>query len=296
MRNYSNHPLAGARDLDSAINLFWNFYRKNFVVIFIISLANALVSTTITSNIDVSKLQSVTELDAILAIYKSMAGPILMLALVSVIFSVFLTVYVIDKPVDETFSLTEYLKKSITIILPYLVALIFLALPGVMLVSLGMFAFVLPGIFAAFYVFTIGLFLLPVLIVERINPSNALMRSLSLTHRKFWINIGWVTIIMVLLLIFSFVITALIKVPFTGTFIKSIQDPGTGVELAKNPLFIGLTSIADALIAPVYPILAAILYFSNAQESYPEQVKSVDENRVRVEDLYPKMPEENEGK
>jgi|WetSurMetagenome_2_1015567.scaffolds.fasta_scaffold01240_5 hypothetical protein len=295
MGNYSNHPLAGARDLDSAISLFWNFYKKNFVFLFIISLASALITSVITSNVDISKLHPSPNLDEILAFYTSNMIPILEYVLESIIFSVFLTVYVIEKPVGETFSLGKYLKKSITIIVPYLIALIFLAIPGVMLVSLGMFALVLPGIFAAFYVFTVGLFLLPVLIVEGINPSNALMRSLALTHRKFWINIGWVTIVMVLLLIFSFVITALIKVPFTGTLIKSIQDPGTGIELAKNPLFIGLTSVADALIAPVYPILAAILYFSNAQESYSEQVISADENRVRVEDLYPKMPEENKG-
>jgi len=296
MGKYSDHPLAGARDLDSAINLFWNFYKKNFVALFVISLASALISSIVTSYIDLSKLQSTTNMDEMFSIYASMAGPILVLLAVSLVFSVFLTVYVIEKPAGKPFSLANYLKKSVTVILPYIVALIFLAVPSVLLVSLGMFALVLPGIFAAFYVFTIGLFVLPVMVVEESNPVNALARSLSLTHKRFWQNIGWVVIVLMLLLIMSFVAGALIKLPFTGTFIKTLSDPGVSNEIAKNPLFIGLSSLVDALITPVYPILAAILYFSNAEEIKSEATIAPDENRVRVEDLYPKMPEDNEVK
>lgn len=294
MGKYSDHPLAGARDLDSAINLFWNFYRKNFVVLFIISLASALTSTIVTSNLDLSKLQSTTNMDEMLSIYTSMAGPILGLLAVSLLFSVFLTVFVIEKTEGEPFNVGDYLKKSVTVILPYIAALIFLAIPGVLLVSLGMFALVLPGIFAAFYVFTIGLFILPVMVIEGTNPINALARSLSLTNKRFWQNIGWVVIVLLLLLIMSFVASALIKLPFTGTFIKTLSEPGVSNEIAKNPLFIGLTSIVDALITPVYPILAGILYFSNAEEIKSEASVSNEENRVRVEDLYPKMPDQTE--
>jgi hypothetical protein len=44
-------------------------------------------------------------------------------------------------------------------------------------------------------------------------------------------------------------------------------------------------------VTPVFPILAFIMYFSNSEEDLAVTVASEDENRVRVEDLYPKMPD-----
>jgi len=82
--------------------------------------------------------------------------------------------------------------------------------------------------------------------------------------------------------------------PFSGTFMKVLADPGNAtamLEMAKNPLYIGLNAFATALVMPVFPILAFILYFSNNAGNPAVLVTPEDENKVRVEDLYPKMPD-----
>jgi hypothetical protein len=82
--------------------------------------------------------------------------------------------------------------------------------------------------------------------------------------------------------------------PFTGTFIKALGDPDNAakmLELAKNPFFIGLSALATSLVTPVFPILAFLLYFRNSEGMQAVEVTPEEENRVRVEDLSPKMPE-----
>jgi hypothetical protein len=81
-----------------------------------------------------------------------------------------------------------------------------------------------------------------------------------------------------------------------GTFIKALADPGDAtamLEMAKNPVYIGLNALTTALVTPVFPILAFIMYFSNNEENPAVLVTTEDDNKVKVEDLYPKMPDNN---
>ena len=63
------------------------------------------------------------------------------------------------------------------------------------------------------------------------------------------------------------------------------------LEMAKNPVYIGLNALATALVTPVFPILAFIMYFSNNEENPAVMVTPEDDNKVKVEDLYPRMPD-----
>jgi hypothetical protein len=293
MNKYSNHPLAGATDLDSAMNIFWAFYKKYFIALFIISALSAFASTIIRTQIDLSGMTSNTDMNAMIAIYKSHPIPYILLVLVSLVFSVILVVYIIEKPVSEPFNIGDLINKATMAFFPYLATLVLLAIPGLLIISAGMFLLVLPGVFAMFYVVTIGLFLLPVILIESKNPGYALSRSMSLTHHNLWSNIGWVSVAMIMVVIVSLIISALAMLPFSGSFIKSFTDPTAGVELAKNPLYLILASLASALITPVFPILSLILYFRNTGEEKVQEPTTAYEGRVRVEDLYPKMPEDN---
>ena len=296
MEKYSNHPLAGAKDLDSAMNIFWVFFKKHFMFLYIISIISTVLSTLVTSQIDMTKLPSTTDIKAVLEFYKTLTIPYTLLLIISLVFSVIMQVYIIEKPVSESFSFFDTLKKSLAVFFPYIAAIILMVIPGAIMIGVGFVLFLLPGIFALLYFFTISLFLLPVIVIENMNPGYAVSRSLSLANRNFWPNIGWVAVIALLVIIFSVIVSALLMLPFTGTFIRSISDPSAAMEMAKNPVYLILASLTGALVGPVFPILAIILYFRNSSEDVPAAAAAEEEPRVRVEDLYPKMPEENETK
>jgi len=61
MNTYQNHPLAGAVDLDSAFNKFWDFYRKYFVGLYIISVTGSLITSMLISGLDLASLQTTTD-------------------------------------------------------------------------------------------------------------------------------------------------------------------------------------------------------------------------------------------
>ncbi len=141
---------------------------------------------------------------------------------------------------------------------------------------------------------TVAIFALPVTLIETRNPGTIISRSLSLAHNRFWPNMAWVIVLALIIIVIAIVITGLIMLPFSGTFFKALADPGDAtamIEMAKNPLYIGLSALATALVTPVFPILAFILYFRNNDDDPAVMVIPEEENKVRVEDLYPKMPD-----
>jgi len=295
MEKYSNHPLKGATDIDSSMNMLWNFYKKHFIVLYAISVVSALVSGIISSEMDLAALTSATEPAEMLSVYKQMAVPYLLLILVSLVFSIVTHTYILDKPAGESYSFFETLKKSAIILVPYLAAILIIAFAGVILISLGFVLLIIPGIFALFYVITIYLFTVPVALIESTNPGHIVTRSVKLAHRNLWPNMGWTTVIILIVLIAAIVISALSTLPFTGTLLKSLSDTSVTTDMSKNPVYIIITSLTGALVTPVLPIMAFILYFRNAkEETVTEQAGNNSEERVRVEDLYPKMPEDKE--
>jgi hypothetical protein len=298
MGKYSNHPLAGAKDIDSSMNMLWAFYKKYFIVLYIISVISALATNLITSGIDMSALQSTKDIDEILAIYKGMIGPYSLLILVSIVFGIVLHTYILDKPVESSYNFVNSLKKSVMVFFPYILTIIVLGIGGVIMMMIGFALLFLPGLFAAFYFVTICLFALPVILIENGNPGHAIGRSLQLTHRNFWPNMGWVSVLLLIVIIISVVIAGIIMLPFSGSFMKIFSDPAAAAgatEFTKNPLYIILSSLSGALVTPVVPIMAFILYFRNAEEKSETEISAEnEERRVRVEDLYPKMPENND--
>jgi membrane-anchored glycerophosphoryl diester phosphodiesterase (GDPDase) len=160
---------------------------------------------------------------------------------------------------------------------------------------LGIFALVIGAFFAMLYVVTLYMFILPVMMAEGINIGSTISRTIKLAHKNFWLNIGWVAVFIIIMLVISVVISGLILLPFTGSFIKTIINPGEGTniaDIANKPLFIALSALVGALTLPLMPIFACILYFNG--KAGEEQVQPAQENeqpqntRVRVEDLYAK--------
>ena len=293
MNNYQNHPLAGAADLDSAMTKLWSFYKKYFIGLYIISVVLALISSLLTAGLDLAALQGTTDPSELLEIMKSMAGPYALIMLVSLVFGVLLHAWVLEKPMGGTDFLPVLLKKSFIALLPYLAVMIIFTVIAVVLTAIGLILLVLPAFFAIFYIATVMLFALPLTLIESRNPFKVVDRSFRLAHSHLWPNMGWVVVLILILVVASLVIGAIVILPFTGSFIKSMTNPeevSTALEMSRNPLYIGLSALMSSLITPVMPILAFILYFRNRGDEVLAEITTDRESAVKVEDLYPPMP------
>jgi hypothetical protein len=295
MQNYQAHPLAGATDLDSAMSKLWAFYKKYFVGLYIISAILAIITGFISSTLDTAALTSTTDPEELVKIFKDMAGPYSIILVFSIVFLVILHAWILDKPVAEGNVVPIVLKNSLSALFPSLLVFIMLGILGSMLIAVGLVMLILPGFFAMFYVYTIGLFMIPVTLTESHNASTILSRSFRLAHTNLWPKIAWVVILGLTVVMASIVIGALTTLPFTGTIFRSISAPEETAAIynfAQKPAFIIISSLASALVTPLFPILAFILYFRNNEEPvYVDVVPGDDDNRVRVEDLYPEMPD-----
>lgn len=293
MNNYQNHPLAGAADLDSAMTKLWSFYKKYFIGLYIISVVLALISSLLTAGLDLASMQGTTDPSELLEIMKSSAGPYALIMLISLVFAVLLHAWVLEKPMGETEFLPILLKRSIVTLFPYLAVMIIFTIIAVVLTTIGLILLVLPAFFAIFYIATVMLFALPLTLIESRNPATVVTRAFRLAHSHLWPNMGWVIVILLIIVVASLVIGAIVMLPFTGSFIKSMTNPeeaGAMLEMSRNPLYIGLSALMTSLITPVMPILAFILYFRNRGDEVKAEITTEVEQAVRVEDLYPPMP------
>jgi hypothetical protein len=223
---------------------------------------------------------------------KGFLVPILIISLINFLFSTILHYYVINNPVDRTTTVFVSIVKSLKYFIPYIIMMILLAFAGTIAMVLGVFVLIIGVFFAVLYVVTLYLFILPVMIVEGINIGSTITRTFSLTHKNFWSNIGWVAVFIILMLVVSVLFSAIIYLPFTGSFLKTLLHPENTnlVDLNTKPVFIILSSLVSALTMPVVPIFASILYFNGkAREEQVQKFTPVEpDDKVRVEDLYAK--------
>ena len=294
MVNFSNHPLYRIHTLDSAMGSLWDFYKKNFIVLFLASFVVSICVQFISAQMNFGDLTSYTnDPMQLLEKYKSMMLPFLEMAAISLVFNLILQYYVMYNPLDEHPNIFTAAYKSLKYLPAYLIILIlFMAIASFALI-IGLLVFIVGIIFAAFWVAMIFMFILPVLMAEGTDIGHAISRIFSLSHKGFWSNMGWVAILMLIIMVVSMLLSGLVRIPFSGSFFKILTHPeeaSSMMNYTTNPMFIILSAATGAIVTPVMPILSAILYFNAvAKES---AVISADQNkepdRVRVEDLYAK--------
>jgi hypothetical protein len=134
---------------------------------------------------------------------------------------------------------------------------------------------------------------LPSMMVEGPDIVNTITKTFKLAHKNFWSNIGWVAVFLLLLIVISLVLSGIILLPFSGSFIRNLIDSENTtevMELAKNPVFMILSAVANALTFPLMPIFAFVLYFNGraAEEEVIVRVPETVEPKLKVEDLYAK--------
>jgi hypothetical protein len=294
MDQFRNHPLYRVHNIDSVMSSLWAFYKSRFVVLIITSFIMSLGIQLLSLNFDLKGLQSITDPMEMLEKMKGLIVPMLLMSLANLLFSVILQYYVIYSPVDSNVSIFTSIYKSLKYFFPYLVILILLAFFGSFAIMLGLIALIIGVFFSLLYLMTIFMFILPILMVEGNNIANAISRTVKLSHKGFWTNMGWVAVFILILIVISVIASAIVALPFTGSFLKMISNPEEAANVFNymyNPVFIGLTSLVNALTFPLMPIFATILYFNGRAREDGVQVAAPDNNeppKVTVEDLYAK--------
>lgn len=292
MEQISNHPLYRNHNIDSAMSSLWEFYRKRFLILFAVSFCMSLVLQFLSSSINIQELSGMTDPMEVLNKMKGMIVPILIVSLVNLLFNTVLQYYVIYNPLDSSNNIFTSFLRSLKYFIPYLIVMILLAFAGAIAVVIGIFLLVIGAFFAILYIMTLYLFILPVMMTEGPDIGHTITRTLTLAHRNFWANLGWVSIFILILIVISLLTSAIVLLPFTGNFLKNIMNPAetTGLaNLPQNPLFMVLSALAGALTLPLIPLFSCILYFNGrAKEDLSRQVIEPDDSKVRVEDLYAK--------
>jgi hypothetical protein len=297
MLQISNHPLYKRHDIDSAMNSFWAFYKSNFLVLFLTSFVMSLLIQYGTSLIGLKDLQSLSDPESMkdpMIIFEKMKEyivPMILLGVVSMLFSNILHFYILMKPLDDTKNIFVSILGSLKFFIPYLIILVILAFFGSFVIVLGLLVFLIGAIFSIVYLMMISLFILPAMMSEGINIGHVISRTVKLSHRNFWNNIGWTAVFLILMLIVSLILSSVVIIPFTGSFLKTIAGSATAsqsLEYTSNPLYIILSSAVNALTLPLIPILGFIIYFNARarEEAVQSPVYGDSDYKVRVEDLY----------
>ncbi len=294
MDQFSKHPLYRKHNIDTAMSSLWDFYKAKFLPLMLISLVMSFAMQYAATFINIKELQTVTDPMVMIAMLKPFIVPILIISVVNLLFTTILQYYIIYNPLSSENNFFVCLLNSLKYFIPFLIIMVLLAFAGSIAIVLGLLALVVGVFFSILYIATIYLFILPVMMVEDGSIGHTIRRILTLTHRKFWTNIGWTAVFIILLLVISVIMSGIILIPFTGNFIKTLMSPDNASKMADmttNPLYIILSAIVGALTLPILPIFAAILYFNGKAGEEQSQVviqPNPENTRVRVEDLYAK--------
>jgi hypothetical protein len=294
MDQFNSHPLNRIHNIDSAMSSLWEFYKKKFLSLFIISLAMSLVIQYASTMVNVKEFAAITDPFVMMQKFKDLLVPILIISLINLLFTTILQYYIIYNPLSSENNIFTSVIKSLRYFIPYLIIMILLAFFGSIAIVLGIFALIIGAFFAGLYIMTLYLFILPVMMIEGPEIGRTINRTFRLVHNNFWTNVGWVAIFLIIMIVISVIFSAIILLPFTGDFIKTITNPQNGANLVNdttNPLFIILSAVVSALTLPLIPIFACILYFNSRANEEKKMISTPpdqDTGKIKVEDLYAK--------
>ena len=158
MDQFSNHPLYRRHNIDSAMSSLWDFYKKKFIPLFLMSLVMSLVIQYVSSQVNMKELTSVTDPMILVEKAKGFILPILMISLINLLFSTILQYYIIFSPVNNEITVFNSILRSLRYFIPYLIIMVLLAFAGTIAVVLGIFVLIVGAFFAMLYVVTAILF------------------------------------------------------------------------------------------------------------------------------------------
>lgn len=293
MKEIDNHPLKKRYNIDIAFNEIARFYKRWFIPLFGISLVSSLLTSFMSAGIDISGLQGTTDPAAMVAAMKPMAWRYMLIALIGLYFTILLQYFIIVRPLSPESDLTaDIIRVTTRFLFPVLAVYIILSVLTMAALMLGVVILIIGAVFAGLYAMIFFALAAPVMMIENSTIGETLSRIFTLGHRRFWTNMGFVALFTLILIIISLILSAVIMIPFSGGFIKTILNPesaGEVTELVRRPSYLILGALSSALTMPLFPIFSLVLYF-NITEGSEEEIVTESGNggngRVTVEDLY----------
>ncbi len=137
MDQFSNHPLYKRHNIDTAMSSLWDFYKKRFLSLFIISFSMSLVIQYLSTFMNLQDLSTVTDPMVMLEMMKEMMFPILIISVANLLFNVVLQYYVIYNPLDKENNIFVSFIRSLRYFIPYLIVMILLVFAGSIAIVLG---------------------------------------------------------------------------------------------------------------------------------------------------------------
>src|SRR5450759_2108988 len=118
MDQFSNHPLYRRHNIDSAMNSLWDFYKKKFLSLFILSLVMSLVMQYASTLVNIKELSSITDPMLLLEKLKDFLVPILVISLINLLFTTILQYYVVFNPINSENTVFTSIVKSLKYFVP----------------------------------------------------------------------------------------------------------------------------------------------------------------------------------
>jgi len=192
MDQFRNHPLYGRHDIESVMSSLWKFYKKKFVVLIIFSFLVSLLIQYLSLTFNFNELQTITDPVEMMEKFQGLMWPMIVILLVNLFFTTVLQYYVIFNPLDSNTTIFNSFYKSLKYIIPYIILMILFVFFASAAAIIGLAALIVGVFFTMLYVFTLGLFLLPLLMIEGPTSEMPLAGpSGSLTETSGQTSDGW---------------------------------------------------------------------------------------------------------
>ena len=130
MDQFRNHQLYRIHNIDSAMNSLWEFYKKNFLLLFIPSIIMSLILQYISTLVNIKDLQPVTDPMVILEKAKDFILPMIIMSLITLLFSTIIHYYIIYFPGYSKKNIFVPAIRSLRYFVPYIIIMILLAFAG----------------------------------------------------------------------------------------------------------------------------------------------------------------------
>ena len=206
MNQIENHPLYRKHTIDTAMNSLWDFYKARFITLFLISLGMSLIIQYTSTFVNLKELQAISDPNLMLEKFKEYLIPIVIIFLVNMLFSAILQYYILYNPIDSSTNIFLSIINGFKFYIPFLIIMIILFFVASIAVVLGLLALVIGVFFSMTYVIMLYMFVLPLLMVEGPNIANTISRTITLGHKNFWSNMGWVAVFIILFIVISLIL------------------------------------------------------------------------------------------
>lgn len=282
MIDIKKHSLYRSMEFENVFSSIFNIYFKNFWVLFAISFISIFTLQMIFYYLGFSEIAKISDPEEIFQYVMELRTELLVGSIAYVILYGFLISvlvnYILRTDIEKDLSIGDLIIESMN---KYMVHMIFFLILSVLITITG----AVIGVFALFIGFFVALFylgtvLMPggeLLVAENKNAVETIGRTFTLTHKDFWSSLGIFVVFIIMMLVISFLMSAIISIPIVIAFFDNYQQTGSLLDAFNIQNYnlglwtVVINSLVTSLIYPIYAIISVVMYF---------RLKFVEDNKA----------------